>query len=467
MQVTSWLFRASLALSTCSTALAVPVAAPEPTNDPLKSLLSDLSLPKIIGGVATDLDDLAIAATAFASVIQNATPTSAPQAIDEAASALSRVFAPYATAAVVPNFIETTLELVTNGLCSKDLNGYVLGDTIQSNPANSYNNSNTVTPRKRIYPKASPHDAPYDQAEDLLRGAIHIPDTFTYGKSDAVPLILVPGTGAFGGANFGSNMIKLLSDGKVADIVWLNIPGALLSDIQYNAEFVAYAVHYISSITNKKVAVATWSQGSLNAAWAMQYWPSTRKHVSDIVNYSPDYYGTVLAYILAPGFPQIPSVPSVIQQERNSSFIATLRNGGGSSAYVPTTTIYSAFFDEIVEPQQGTAASGYLLDERHVGVTNNEIQSTCLGQPGGTLYTHEGVLYSGLAYALTVDALTHDGPGRVERLDLDKVCSSYAAPGLSLDDILATEASIPVAALNIFAYGQKIRVEPPIRDYAK
>ncbi len=69
----------------------------------------------------------------------------------------------------------------------------------------------------------------------------------------------------------------------------------------------------------------------------------------------------------------------------DSTFINTLRNNGGDSAYVPTTNTYS-IFDEIVQPQQDPNASGFLMDARHVGVTNIETQSVCTALlPAGAL----------------------------------------------------------------------------------
>jgi hypothetical protein len=134
-------------------------------------------------------------------------------------------------------------------------------------------------------------------------------------------------------------------------------------------------------------------------------------------------------------------VPSIIQQEYSSNLITTLRSNGGDSAYVPTTTLYSSS-DEIVQPQSGTGASAYLLDARGVGVTNNQAQTVCPGQPAGGNFTHEGMLYNPLSYALAVDALTHSGPGQVSRLNLATICAELVTPGLTANDIVLTEGKL-------------------------
>lgn len=183
--------------------------------------------------------------------------------------------------------------------------------------------------------------------------------------------------------------------------------------------------------------------------------------MTDHIAISPDYHGTVFANAIDQGGP-LP--PSILQQEYNSNFITTLRSNNGDSGYVPTTTVYSGFFDEIVEPQQGTNASAYLKDVHRVGVSNNEVQLICGGRgPAGTFYTHEGVLYNPLGYALFVDALSHDGPGQASRLNLGTVCSTYLTPGLDLTDFLLTENSILIAGVTIITYPNKVLNEPAIR----
>ena len=114
---------------------------------------------------------------------------------------------------------------------------------------------------------------------------------------------------------------------------------------------------------------------------------------------SPDYHGIANAYVLCPGFPKLPCDQSVLQQEYSSNFVTTLGSGGGESAYIPTTTVYSSIFDEIAEPQSGTFASAIINDARSVGVSNNEVQKLCPGQPARSVYSHAGVLFNPLAFA--------------------------------------------------------------------
>jgi hypothetical protein len=143
-----------------------------------------------------------------------------------------------------------------------------------------------------------------------------------------------------------------------------------------------------------------------------------------------------------------------------------MRANQGDSAYVPTTTVYSGLFDEIVEPQQGTGASAYLNDARKVGVTNNYLQGICPGLPGGSFYTHEGVLYNPVAFGLVKDALINGGAGKTSRLDLNKLCNMYLADGLNVGDLLLTENAILVAGLSLVLYEPKVSVEPAIKSYA-
>lgn len=273
----------------------------------------------------------------------------------------------------------------------------------------------------------------------------------------------MPGTGSFGGVNFQNNFNKILSATTFAETFWLNIPGAQLGDAQLAAEYTAYAINYMQCQSGRTIAGLSWSQGSLNFQWAFKYWPSTRANTTDVVAISPDYHGTVFANALCAA---LACDPSVLQQEYSSNFIQTLRSNGGDSAYVPTTNVFSGFFDEIVEPQQIPIASGQLLDARNVGVSNTEVQISCAGQPAGSLYGHETVLINPLAAALALDALQHKGPGQISRINTTAVCANYIASPLTFEDFLLTEGLIPLAGYYLITYMPKTTAEPPIKAYA-
>jgi hypothetical protein len=457
----------------------IPVATPEPTLAASLENAAALEERQLLGGLLSGLggvvsgllgsvnsavaaDNPVAAANALVQLKAGTRPTDIPDALSRA----SRIWASPTGRTDFYPALATQVAAGLGPLLDGTLNTALTGGLPVGE--NSIGNTNKSPPTK-IFPKKDNGDAPYSVLEASLRAAIYVPSTFTYGSKR--PVIMVPGTGAYGGTSFANNLRKLLVGKPFADPVWLNIPGAMLMDSQTNAEYIAYAINYISSISNsnKNIAVMTWSQGGLATQWAFKYWPSTRKVVKDLLAVSPDFKGTIFTNALClsadNGQGLNPCPPSVISQEVTSNFIQALRSNGGDSAYVPTTTIYSGLYDEIVEPQQGTIASAFINDARGVGVSNNEVQSVCAGRIAGGFYGHAGVLFHPLAYALFVDALTHEGPADLSRID-KSVCDLYAAQGLDLDDVIATSGLIPIAGVLLLTYPVKLVKEVALRPYA-
>lgn len=460
-------------LSLASTSFARPAAAeavPSPTITTAPSLGDRGLVGDVLGDVVGDIDDVLskvgagqIAGNeAWSSISSALTKVTATTTQTQAASAISQL-ASIHSARPSANLFEFVAAVAAEGLTADSVTDLLASVEGLASGQNSMSNDNVQQPADTIYPKKD-DDPEYSVTESSLRSAIYIPPSFTNG--DKPPVILMPGTGSTGYFTFIGNYIPLLSGSDFADPVWLNVPGYLLNDAQVNAEYAAYAINYISSITNKNVSIIGWSQGNIDIQWAFKYFTSTQKVTSNHIAISPDYAGTVNADLVCPE--GLPCDPSVFQQRYKgiSNFIDTLRSNDGDSAYIPTTTVYSGFYDEIVEPQQGTGASAYLNDARGVGVSNNYLQDICSNLPAGSFYTHEGVLYNPIAFALIKDALTNGGPGDTSRLDLNTLCNMYLAEGLNVGDLLLTENSILVAALALNTYEPKVTTEPAIMSYA-
>ncbi|OJI87624.1 hypothetical protein ABZX51_003659 [Aspergillus tubingensis] len=340
------------------------------------------------------------------------------------------------------------------------LNGYL------NAKINSAHNLNPDLKSGSIYPSKATEDAPYSIPEAALREAIHMPSVFSWeNNSGRRPVLLVPGTAAPAGTSFYYSFGKLGNAIPELDVAWVNIPQASLGDVQVTAEYIAYSINYISNLYQSKVNIISWSQGGLNTQWALKYWPSTRGSVEDFIAISPDFRGTVEARLVCPWLAGIMCTPALWQQRWDAKFVRTLRALGGESAYVHTTTIYSSF-DEVVQPMDGDQASAIIQDARGVGVSNNHLQSICAHKPAGGLYTHKGVLYNPLAWALTIDALTHDGPGNPSRVNVTTVCQQSIPPQLGLDDLLGTEGLLLVALSETLRYRPKTFAEPDIIGYA-
>lgn len=219
-----------------------------------KRQLLGLDISNIISGIsqATNYNDVQTA-------LQNIDPLTTPPDVDRAVSRLQAVYAKTTPKGI----FQAAAQIIASGIHRGDLTSALAAYTTQNSPQNS----NRQAPTK-IFPKKNPSDAPYTRTQQELLERIYIPPTFTYGKKP--PVILVPGTGARGGNTFSGNFIKTLTGQSWADPVWINPPGFMLADIQLNAEDVAYAINYISSITGgRKVQMVGWSQASIATQWAL------------------------------------------------------------------------------------------------------------------------------------------------------------------------------------------------------
>lgn len=396
-----------------------------------------------------------------ASDLQNIENTN-PPAVSSITAAMSAIQSIYSNN--VPDIAMASQDNINQNLVSKSALDTL--NTYENAGIDSYNNTGNPAPSTTIYPQKSSTDAPYSVSEQDLRDAIYIPSSYGYGKNGKKPVILIPGTAVPAGITYYWSFENLGSVTN-ADVVWVNIPGASLGDAQVNAEYVAYAINYINSVSSgASVSIISWSQGGPDTQWALKYWPSTQSVLEDFIAISPDFHGTTQANFLCPGIDsQLACTPSIWQQRYNANFISTLRSNGGNSAYVPTTTIYSST-DQIVQPQSGVNASAYMLDARNVGVSNNELQTVCAAQPAGGVYTHEGVLYNSLAWALVIDALNNPGPANPARMNLVSVCGQEIAPEENLADVLGTEGLLLIAMAEIGQYQPKTSSEPPTASYA-
>lgn len=450
------IFRAFLvlALAQAIPGLATPVASNSDYggNHDIASILAQAA-----NDPAINDSRLPKAASALSKEVADGTSGN-DRSVEDAWNAVQDIFGKSA------NVFDVAANLAISGAIPSDILRLLNGYANQS--LNALDNENHPVTGDTVYPFKMEIDAPYSVEEAKLRAAIYIPESFSHGKDGKKPVILVPGTGVPAGTSYYFNFGKFANAVPEADVVWVNIPGASLADVQVSSEYIAYAINYISAVTESNVSVISWSQGGLNTQWSFKYWPSTRHVVDDFIAISPDFRGTLVADAVCPLLSGVFCTPSLFQQRWETEFISTLREVGGSSAYVPTTTVYSSF-DEIVQPMSGANASAILDDTLGVGVSNNHLQTICAPlQPAGGVYLHEGVLYNPLTWALAADALRHEGPGDTRRIDTEKVCADLIAPQLGADDLLGSEGLLLIAVAEILAYSPKAFEEPVIASYA-
>ncbi|KAE8226926.1 hypothetical protein CF319_g546 [Tilletia indica] len=270
------------------------------------------------------------------------------------------------------------------------------------------------------------------------------------------PILLVPGTGNTGSESFDSTYV-ILTRNLGYQPCYISPPPFMLNDSQINAEYVVNAVSRLNQAAGKKIPVLGWSQGNLIIQWALTFFPSTVQKTDRFVSFAGDFRGTFLAYLL--DAQPLGIAPSVWQQSTLSAYLTALRNAGGLTAKVPTTSIYSVT-DEIVQPQIGGPAleSSYLFGDMAMNV---KVQDYC----PLLIVEHSQQLFNIFTYSVAKAAL-QSPTGKAEAGSFSSAkCSLAFPPGLGLGDQLVAPTIITQAAVHIVA-GPRVACEPPLLPYA-
>lgn len=283
-------------------------------------------------------------------------------------------------------------------------------------------------------------------SEAQLRAALHCPDTFTDEAHE--PLLLVHGTFTNDWEHWSWNWEKVLR-AEMWDVCTVSLPDRSLGDMQTQAEYVVFAIREIVARSGDLVDVLGHSQGVLHPRWAIRFWPDVAASVDDLVMLAGPNHGTELAAFDSP----LGCFESCWQMGPRSAYLGALNAGDETPGAVSYTSIYTAT-DQLVQPQVPVSTSA--LD----GGMNLLVQDVCPARPA----EHASLMIDHAVYALSLDALTRDGPTDLGRLDLLDVCSGAFMPGA---DPLSPAAGIMQRSM---ASGlpplKSTPAEPALRPYA-
>ena len=260
------------------------------------------------------------------------------------------------------------------------------------------------------------------------------------GRRGTGPVLLVHGTGSNAAESWSTSFQPVLvADGFA--VCTVDIPGREVGDMQLSADWVAVAIEVVADRFDRRVDVIGHSQGGVLPRLAIRLHPDVAERIDDLVLMAGTQHGTAVAAPLCASGCAV----AVLQQAVGSKLLTALNSphelwGRG----VSYTTVRSTT-DETVFPQDTSKLAG---------ASNIAAQDVCPGRET----SHIGLLYDTVAYAAAVDALTHRGPARVERLP-SSLCASPTEPGMDPSAIGPAGA----AAFAAVVAAPPVTVEPPVR----
>ena len=266
-------------------------------------------------------------------------------------------------------------------------------------------------------------------------------------------VLLVHGTSVTPAENWGWNWQLALPElGFKACTV--RLPDYAFVDIQESSEYVVHAIRAMSDATAAKIGVVGLSQGGLQPRWAIRWWPDIRARIDDLVMMATTNHGAAFADASCAASPCLPALWQ--QRWGGSEFLRALNAGDETPGDVSYTSIYS-LTDIVIQPVVPQAPAAL------EGAVNIAIQDLCPGRA----VDHAQHAYDAVAWAVGIDALTHDGPADAARFD-PATCAQLVMP-------FVDPATAVAGGLNIYAvagerqgtYTGKVEKEPSLRDYAR
>jgi triacylglycerol lipase len=292
-----------------------------------------------------------------------------------------------------------------------------------------------------------------------LRQSLHCQPSVQSAKR--TPILLVSGTGVDGSEAWPASVQYALSAGRRATC-YVNFPQHMTADIQISVQYLVHAIRVMAKRADRRIAIYGVSQGGLLPRWALTYWPSLRRLVSDVVAVAGTQHGTtVFGNALSSCGSSCRLTAAAWQQAAGAKLQDALARYPDETPGRTSWTTVRSLDDEVVQPTSGPRPTSALR-----GASNLVIQGVCPGRAEN----HIGTAADSVSYAALIDAVRHRGPASAQRFAPD-VCSRQFAPGLDEQLIRAgIDALIPVAFARTISGadgGKLLSAEPPVRTYAR
>ena len=280
-------------------------------------------------------------------------------------------------------------------------------------------------------------------AEDRLESSLACPGHFA-GEHE--PVLLVHGTATNTRDSWSWNYLRALP-ARGFTVCTVELPDRALGDIQVSTEYVVYAIRRISAAFGRRVDVIGHSQGSLEARWALRWWPDIRNRVDDDISLGGPHHG-------ASGADQFcitgSCAPAAQQMRRGARFLAALNAGDETPGDVDYTSVFS-LHDELVQPPSSAQLAG---------AVNVLVQDLC---PARYVH-HAGLVHDPAVFHVVLDALTQPGPAEPTRFD-PATCHQAWMPGVR--EPVSGNVMLYGWALVAVSIHDTVAEEPPLAPYAR